>query len=119
MSRPRLLHLLPALAAIIGLAAPAHAQAPAVSFVYPAGVKTGGSGTVAINGGNLNGATSVMVEGQGVTATVKDAANAGALQLQLDVAANATPGLREVRVVTPRGVSNAGRIWLTSYPGLN
>ena len=122
MSRRSLITLLPALSALtalIGLAAPAHAQAPAVSFVYPAGVKTGGSGTVAVNGGNLNGATSVMVEGQGVTATIKDAANAGAIQLQLDVAANATPGVREVRVVTPRGVSNAGRVWLTAYPGIN
>jgi hypothetical protein len=119
MSRPRLIYLLPVAAALIGLAAPAHAQAPAVSYVYPAGVKTGGSGTVAVNGGNLNGATSVMIEGQGVTATIKDAANAGAITLQLDVAANATPGMREVRVVTPRGVSNAGRLWLTAYPGVN
>lgn len=105
--------------ALLGLAVPASAQVPSVGFVFPAGGQTGQKATLNINGGNLQGATAVLVSGEGVTAQITKNDNAAALPVELTVAPNAAPGLRELRVVTPRGVSNAGRIWVSAYGDLN
>lgn len=119
MSRLRNLSASLGLAAAVGACGPAAAQVPGVSFVFPAGGQTGSTPTVTVGGSNLQGATGVLVSGEGVQAQIKDAANAGALALTLNIAPNAVPGVREVRVVTPRGTSNAGRLWVGAYPELN
>jgi hypothetical protein len=111
-------HLLSTAAALLA-AAPASAQAPNVGFVFPPGGQAGTSPEVTINGGNLQGATAVLVSGQGVKAEITKNTEGGTTPLKLTLDPNAVPGVRELRVVTPRGVSNAGRIWVGSYPEAN
>jgi hypothetical protein len=116
MRRLTIATLAAAAAVTLGAAGPAAAQAPSVAAVMPPGGQQGAKATVSVNGGNLQGATAVLISGAGVEAAIKDAANAGALALDLTIAPDAAPGVREVRVVTPRGTSNAGRIWIGVYP---
>ncbi|MFN3650332.1 MAG: PPC domain-containing protein [Armatimonadota bacterium] len=104
------------LAGTLLVAAPAAAQVPAVSFVHPSGGQAGTSAAVTVGGGNLQGATSIVVSGSGVEAAITKNDNGGALPVELKIAADAEPGIREIRVVTPRGTSNAGRIVVGTYP---
>ncbi|MCC2669686.1 MAG: hypothetical protein K0Q72_2157, partial [Armatimonadetes bacterium] len=61
MGRQRAKSFLWAIAAVAGAGAPAAAQVPSVGFVFPAGGQVGQKATVNINGGNLQGATQVLV----------------------------------------------------------
>lgn len=119
MGRQRVNDLLWAAAALLGAAAPAGAQVPSVGFVFPPGGQLGQKATISINGGNLQGATQVLVSGTGVQAQITKNTEAGSLPIELTIAPDALPGARELRVVTPRGTSNAGRIWLAAYPDAN
>jgi hypothetical protein len=66
------------------------------------------------------GAYQVLVSGKGVTAEVvpaptkqEDAAkkpNVDKLKIKLTAAADALPGVRDVRVATPQGVSTVGQL---------
>jgi hypothetical protein len=101
------------------VAVPAAAQAPNIGFVFPGGTRAGTHGAVTIHGGNLQEATDVLVSGEGVSVRPTATDNAGALPLEVSVAADAVPGMRELRVVTARGTSNAGRLWVGPYPEVN
>lgn len=105
--------------AAVAIAGPAAAQVPNVGFVYPPGGQAGAKAAVTLNGGNLQGATGLMISGTGVQARITRNDSAAALPVELTIAPDAAPGMRELRVVTPRGVSNAGRIWVSHYPDLN
>jgi len=116
MSR-RLLYRLPVTAILLLLVGrPASAQAPQQTTIFPSGAQLGSTAPVTIEGANLQGATGVLISGQGVTAKITKNDNAGALPVELTVAGNAEPGVREVRVVTPRGTSNAGSISVALSP---
>jgi hypothetical protein len=107
----------PALLALALAAGPAAAQTPSVQAVFPPGGRPGTSFEVTISGGNLGEIREVLVSGDGVSVFPGegDAANVKAL---VSVAAGAGIGLRELRVVTSRGISNAGRLWIGQYPNL-
>jgi hypothetical protein len=105
--------------AAVSLSAPAFAQVPNLGFVFPPGGQAGTKAPATVNGANLQDATAVLLSGEGVQADITNKTNAAALALDLTIAPTATPGPREVRVVTPRGTSNAGRIWVGSYPEVN
>jgi hypothetical protein len=107
--------LLWTLAAALGAAAPAAAQVPNVGFVFPPGGQAGTNPALTLSGGNLQGATAVLVSGEGVKAQITKNTEGGSLPVQLTIDPKAVPGLRELRVVTPRGTSNAGRIWVGGY----
>lgn len=107
------------LPASIVLAGPAAAQAPSVGFIFPPGVQAGTKATVTVNGGNLQGATGILLSGDGVKANITNNSGGGSLPVEVEVASTAPPGLHEVRIVTPRGTSNAGEIWVGGYPGTN
>ena len=66
------LHAIVAGAAVLSLALAARAQqrAPRIGYVVPAGVKQGAKIRVTIGGRFLNGASKVMVSGDGVEAMV-------------------------------------------------
>lgn len=106
-------------AATLGVVGPAAAQAPTVGFAFPPGGQIGTKATVTLNGGGLQGATGVLLTGEGVQAQLGATTNAAALPVDLTIAPDAKPGLREVRVITPRGTSNAGRVWIGGYPQAN
>ncbi len=116
MLRFRPIPALCALAATLGLAGPVVAQAPGVTTVFPGGAQQGTSRAVKINGANLQGANQIVVSGTGVKAEITSNKEGGSLPVQVSVAADAAPGIRELRVVTPQGTSNAGRIWVGGYP---
>lgn len=107
------------LSAAAALGGPAAAQSPSVGFVFPAGAQAGAKATVTVNGGNLQGATALLLSGEGVKANITNNANGGSLPVELEIASTAAPGPREMRIVTPRGTSNAGRIWVGSFPQSN
>jgi hypothetical protein len=110
---------LAALTILLLAAPPAGAQVPQQAAVFPAGGQVGTTAQVTISGANLQGATGVLVSGQGVTAKITNNSNASSLPVELAIAADAEPGAREVRVVTPRGTSAARAIYLDVYPQIN
>lgn len=116
MVRSRLPLPIGTLAALLAASAPAAAQVPAVNQVFPPGGQSGTTSIVTIGGGNLQGATQILGAGEGVTYKITKNTDAGALPVEISIAKDALPGPRELRVVTPRGTSNAGRIWVGAYP---
>lgn len=103
---------------VLGVLAPAYAQAPSVSGVFPAGGQAGSTVECSLTGANLADAQAVLVSGAGVQ--VEKAAGGTAtncpIKLRLDPAAEV--GVREIRVVTKQGASNAARIWVGRYPAV-
>jgi hypothetical protein len=74
---------------------------------------------------NLNGAYKVFVTGDGVTATVNTQKQAksgaarrqvSALTVRFQATADALPGVRDVRIATPQGVSTLGQIVVMHDP---
>jgi hypothetical protein len=121
--------------ALILIAAPARAQTsyPMVTRVEPAAVQRGQSAEATIAGlQNLSGATGLMFEGSGLSGEVIDDAPAGkpepkpgrrrrndpnnAIRARIAAAPDAPLGPREVRVVTPRGVSSVGQVVVVADP---
>ncbi len=111
------------------------AQKLVMGFIYPAGGSQGSTVDVEIGGLNLKDATSVLVSGEGVTAEIiplappepvfiigangkkrRVAANrltdqsapqlAARIGVRLKIAADAEVGLRDLRLQSPKGVSN-------------
>ena len=116
--------------------ASAHAQLqPQVSYILPAGGQRGTTVDVKVRGRSLAGATKVHVSGGGVTGTVKSAEREKAdpkRPVRLDVARypdvahievtvdpDAEVGERDLRVVTPGGVSNRFRFFVGQVPEVN
>ncbi len=74
---------------------------------------------------NLHGATEVLIDGQGVTGEIITpmATKAGEkrpelqkIQIRFHVAEDALPGVRDFRVLTPRGVSTLGQLVVVHDP---
>jgi hypothetical protein len=120
---------------LVTLAAPAFAQAPQVSHVFPPGVRRGAAATVILMGENLKPESRILVSGEGIAAAVvappsvgsseqaaagdKKPAEAGkALSVRLEVAPDAAPGVRELRVLGPNGASNAARVAVGLRPDM-
>lgn len=117
---------------------PARAQTayPMLMSVSPTALQAGTSGTATIASRYaLDGATAVLVSGEGVTGTVvpppaeAQAADAQAaappaakpkpkesLEVVFAAAPDAVPGIRDVRVVTPLGVSTVGQLLVVRDP---
>ncbi len=67
---------------------------------------------------NLDDAYQVWIAGEGVQGVKADGKPASAenVEIEVTVAANAAPGVRDVRVATPRGVSTVGQLVITNDP---
>jgi len=109
--------LLCALAAC-GIAAPAAAQTPTIGGVFPAGGKAGATVDSTISGSNLKDVKSILVSGSGVTIEPAAAGGGASVAVKIRIAPDAEIGRREIRVVTPQGASNAGRLWVGRYPSV-
>lgn len=113
------------------------AQKLTMGFIYPAGGEQGSSVDIEIGGLNISEATSVIVSGDGVNAeiiplksTTGDSSKkkskkltdqsapqiADRLGVRVHIAANATPGLRSLRLQSLRGVSNQLSFEVSQYP---
>ena len=109
----------------LALACPADAQ-PVPSVNSPAiSVQRGQTLDLAVNGANLAAVSSVgMGDGQGLEVSLakpeKDAKpNEAQARLKVVAGPDAAPGEREVRLISPTGVSNPLRLIVEQYPLLS
>ena len=98
---------------------------PMLMSVSPVAVQTGTTGECEISARyNLHGAYKIFVTGEGVTGEAdlpkadpkKPAPVAAKIKVRFKVAPDATPGVREVRVATPLGVSTVGQLVVVRDP---
>lgn len=112
-----------ALVCLLAIFLPAIAQAqppaPTIGSVYPAGGQKGKTVEVTIAGANLQGAHTVCLSGPGVTAKVVKVVNPNSLTASIALAADAALGERDIRVVTPGGLSNRFRFFVGDVPEIN
>ena len=112
----------------------AYAQVqPSLTAVSPQGGQQGRDVDVMLTGTNLGTATAVWFSGSGITAEIKEKTGQAAvlfngdgvsgriptdaqLVASLTIAPDAPLGIQQIRVVTPYGVSNAGRFVVGSLP---
>src|SRR5579872_5761221 len=97
---------------------PALAQGPEIAGLLPAGGQRGTTAVVQVDGKNLQGAK-VLLSGRGVRveSTAPNAAGDGAT-VKLAIAPDAPLGPREIRIGTPKGVSNPARMWVDALPSI-
>jgi hypothetical protein len=108
-------------AAVTGAAAPWPASPPVITSVFPPGVQRGSTAEVTIYGHALAGANAVTASGRGMSVEIVPAAagkkrDPGQLVVKLTATGTVEPGVRELRVVTPGGVSNVGRVVVGTLP---
>jgi hypothetical protein len=113
-----------------------HAQLqPQISYVFPAGGQRGTTVEVQVHGRFLVGATKVHISGKGASGTVKTSQRAkvdknrprrldvvaapDVAQVQIVLDADAEIGERDLRLVTPGGVSNRFRFFVGQIPEIN
>ena len=100
-------------AARCGQAQPIPPQ-PIVTYVYPAGAGRGQTVEVTVHGSELQNAEGVRLTGNGVTASVLEAADANSVRIAVTVESDAPEGERDLRVITPGGISNRLRFAISS-----
>ena len=96
-------------------------SAPILYSALPAGVVRGESVEMTLSGVYLEPITDVRVAGAGVTAEIVPPAkgrkpNHRRVVVRLTAAADAEPGMRELRVVTAGGASNTLRFYVSPIP---
>lgn len=108
-------------AAIFALGAAAQAQPPqpTVTFVFPAGAERGKTVEATINGKDFQNASGVRITGPGVTAKIVQVVNPNAVKVALTVAPDAEPSERDLRLITPGGISNRLRFFIGAVPEIN
>ncbi len=113
-----------ALLALALLAGPAVAQTsyPMITHVAPVAVQRGKTTVVTVAGQmNFAGTYKALFEGGGIRARVlpakgKAPALVRAVRLELTVAPDAAPGVREFRLASSLGVSSVGQLVVTEHP---
>ena len=100
------------IAAMCADPAPAQMAPPSVRSTKPLGLVPGKVADLEILGDNLDGASSVLFDD--LDATVESIVPAkDRIKLKVRIGERSAPGLREFRVVTTKGLSNAGRVIVT------
>ena len=110
--------------AIVALGArPAEAQPPqpqpVITFVFPAGASRGQTVEATINGRDFQSANGVRITGPGVTANIVQVVNPNAVKVSFAVAPDAELGERDLRLITPGGISNRVRFFIGALPEIN
>jgi len=120
-------------------APPPEPQVPYISYVFPAGGQAGKTVEVTVGGLHVAGATAVRVNGEGASVTVHPAPppdpkapkapaikladgttqQTEMIRLSVTLAADAAPGQRDLRVVTPGGISNRFRFFVGRLAEVN
>lgn len=103
-------------ALLVLAAGPAAAQSPTVTATYPPGVQAGASITGAITGTNLKDPAAIAVAGTGVKIERLEGGDDKTLPVKITADKDAVPGVRELRVISGEGASNAARIWVGLWP---
>jgi hypothetical protein len=111
-------------------------QKMSIGFIYPAGGQMGTTFEIEVGGLNVAQATEVFVSGKGVKAEILKPTEknkkpvrkkfddqsspqlADRLKIQVTIAKNATPGLRDFRLQSSKGVSNKLTFEVGQYPDI-
>lgn len=109
-------HYLLSILAFAGATTPAAAQAPTLTAAYPPGIQAGAAAQVSLAGANLKDVVALVASGAGITIEKADGGDDKNLPVKIAATPDAAPGVREIRVVTKNGVSNAARIWVGLWP---
>ncbi len=118
--------------AILGLAFPAAGQTsyPMLTRVEPTAIQRGQVTEVVISGvQNLEGASALLFEGTGLSGQILEGdvqakggrrggrnGRSSSIRASIEVAADSGLGPRELRIVTPRGVSTVGLVVIAEEP---
>ena len=116
------------------------AQKMSVGYIYPAGAERGSTAEIVVGGLNVNKATAVIVSGKGVRAEIikpteeeqtslkkkkfrklDDQSSpqlADHLNIRITIDKNAEPGLRDLRLQSPVGISNKLNFEVGQYPNV-
>lgn len=128
--RPRMLHstssgFAPSVLAILCLAllfadvAAAEPPQPLIACAYPAGGRRGTTFEATVFGTNLQSATAVHISGQDAIGLVLPGGKPDSTRIAVTIAGDAELGERDIRVVTPGGVSNRYRFVVDDLPEIN
>lgn len=114
----------PLMLAIVALGvSPANAQPPqpqpVVTFVFPAGASRGQTVEATINGRDFQNANGVRITGSGVTASIVQVVSPNSVKVSFAVAPDAELGERDLRLLTPGGISNRLRFSIGALPEIN
>src|SRR5947209_10434791 len=103
---------------LLATALDAHAQMPLhppeIRTIFPIGGVQGSTVEVLVDGQNVSDPSAVAIRGEGVRASVVGGESAaptrivgnGTARIRLEIAPDAPPGIRELRLLTPAGVTN-------------
>ena len=115
------------------------AQKLTVGYIYPAGGQNGTTEEIELGGLNLQNATAVIVSGKGVKGEIVRDMNASSkekkarrqklndqsspqladrIKVQITIESNAMPGLRDLRLQSPQGVSNKLYFEVGQFPNV-
>ncbi|MEZ6128765.1 MAG: hypothetical protein R3C59_08795 [Planctomycetaceae bacterium] len=100
---------------------PFPAAQPSLLSILPAGLQQGTSVEAVIDGRSMSSPSQVIISGTGVNARLLPAekgrrVTASSVPIQITADADAEPGIRELRIVTPGGVSNVLRLVVGMLP---
>src|SRR5215475_8322350 len=87
---------------------------PTITSLFPASGAAGSSFNAYVVGSNLNGVTSAVFTGDGVTASILSGSSSRtALTISISIASNATTGTRALTLKAPAGVSSPATFVVT------
>jgi hypothetical protein len=92
---------------------------PVVTFVFPCGAQQGKTIEATINGKDFQNASGVRITGPGVATKIVQVVNPNAVKAAFTVAPDAPLGERDLRLITPGGISNRLRFFIGSLPEIN
>ena len=87
--------------------------------MFPAGASRGQTIEATINGKDFQNANGVRITGPGVTANIVQVVNPNAVKVSFAVAPDAELGERDLRLITPGGISNRVRFLIGALPEIN
>src|ERR1700761_7360026 len=92
--------------------------APAISNISLRGLRAGGTTSLAIDGTELGPDTRIVLEVPIAAQMAKPGAGAGRVEIDITLDAQVTPGIYQLRVAGPTGISNAVPIGIDALPQL-
>lgn len=89
---------------------------PTLESAMPRGLQTGGSTLVVLRGQNLLPDPQIVAPFAIASQTVKEGATAEQVQIEVAVAGDVPPGLYQIRLATPEGISNPLVVGVDALP---
>lgn len=101
---------------LLALACPLCAAPPLLENVMPRGLQTGGSTVVVVRGQHLLPEPRIVAPFGIASQTVREGATPEQVQIEVALAADVPPGLYQIRLATPEGISNPVVVGVDALP---